>query len=71
MYEPVNGKSIGQNNKTDLKVLRNSNAVCISAILYDDEPNKIYRELTNRDDYGVAALFSVFTNGNNHRQQDF
>lgn len=32
--------------KTDLKVLHNNNAIYISAILYDDEPNKIYRELT-------------------------
>ncbi len=63
MYETVNGKPIGQNNKTDLKVLHDNNAVYISAILYDDEPNKIFRELTNRDDFGVADLFSGFING--------
>lgn len=32
--------------KTDLKVLHSNIAVYISAILYDDEPYKIYRELT-------------------------
>ena len=71
MYEPDNGKPIGENNKTDVKVLYDNNAVYISAILYDDQPNKISRELTNRDEFGVADVFSVFINGNNDGQQDF
>ena len=71
MYEPDNGKPIGENNKTDVKVIYDNNAVYISAILYDDQPNKISRELTNRDEFGVADVFSVFINGNNDGQQDF
>jgi hypothetical protein len=71
MYQPDNGKPIGEDKKTDVKVLYDNNAVYISAILYDDEPNKISRELTNRDVFGVSDVFSVFINGNNDGQQDY
>ena len=71
MYEPDNGIPISENKKTEVKVLYDNTAVYVSAILYDDEPNKISRELTNRDEFGVADVFSVWINGNNDGQQDF
>jgi hypothetical protein len=71
MFEPDNGKPISESKKTEVKVLYDNTAVYISAVLYDDEPNKISRELTNRDDFGVADVFSVSINGNNDGQQDF
>ena len=71
MYEPDNGKPISENRKTEVKVLYDNTAIYISAILYDEEPNKISRELTNRDDFGVSDNFSVSINGNNDGQQDF
>ena len=71
MYQPDNGKPISENKKTDVKVLYDNNAVYISAVLYDDEPNKISRELTNRDVFGISDIFSVSINGYNDGQQDF
>jgi hypothetical protein len=71
MYEPDNGKPISENKKTEVKVLYDNNAVYISAVLYDDDPNKISRELTNRDVFGISDLFSVSINGYNDGQQDF
>ena len=71
MFEPDNGKPISESKKTEVKVLYDNTAVYISAVLYDDEPNKISRELTNRDDFGIADVFSVSINGNNDGQQDF
>ncbi|MBP6183030.1 DUF5916 domain-containing protein [Flavobacterium sp.] len=71
MYEPDNGKPISENKKTEVKVLYDNTAVYISAILYDDEPDKISRELTNRDNFGISDNFSVSINGNNDGQQDF
>ncbi|NDP25908.1 MAG: carbohydrate binding family 9 domain-containing protein [Flavobacterium sp.] len=71
MFEPDNGKPISESKKTEVKVLYDNTAIYISAILYDDEPNKISKELTNRDDFGVADNFSVSINGNNDGQQDF
>lgn len=71
MYEPDNGKPIDPNKRTEVKVLYDNTAVYVSAVLYDDEPNKISRELTNRDEYGASDVFSVYINGNNDGQQDF
>jgi hypothetical protein len=71
MYEPDNGKPISDSKRTIVKVLYDNSAVYVSAILYDEEPNKIARELTNRDEFGVADVFSVFINGNNDGQQNF
>ncbi|WP_317040818.1 DUF5916 domain-containing protein [Flavobacterium commune] len=71
MFEPDNGKAISENKKTEVKVLYDNEAIYISALLYDDEPDKIQRELTERDVFGVADHFAVFINGFNDGQQDY
>ena len=71
MFEPDNGKPIPENFKTEVKILYDNNAVYVSALLFDDNPNKISKELTNRDVFGVSDHFSVSLNGNNDGQQDF
>lgn len=71
MFEPDNGKPISQGKRTEAKVLYDNNALYISALLYDDEPNKISKEVTNRDVFGIADNFSVSINGFNDGQQDF
>ncbi|MEZ7497565.1 DUF5916 domain-containing protein [Flavobacterium sp. Arc3] len=71
MFEPDNGKPISENKKTEVKVLYDNEAIYISAILYDNEPNKIQKEITNRDVFGVSDHFSVSINGFNDGQQDF
>ena len=71
MFEPDNGKPISNDKKTEVKVLYDNNAIYISALLYDTEPNKIKKEITNRDVFGVSDHFSVHINGFNDGQQDF
>ena len=71
MFEPDNGKPISTDKKTEVKILYDNDAIYISAILYDNEPNKIQREVTNRDVFGVSDHFSVYINGFNDGQQDF
>lgn len=71
MFEPDNGKPINSDKKTEVKVLYDNNAIYISALLYDNEPEKIQKELTNRDVFGVSDHFSVYVNGFNDGQQDF
>lgn len=71
MQEPDNGKPISDSKKTNVKILYDNTAVYVAAVLYDDEPSKISRELANRDEDGVADAFSVWINGNNDGQQDF
>ncbi|MFV8325152.1 DUF5916 domain-containing protein [Flavobacterium sp. ZS1P14] len=71
MFEPDNGKPISTRKKTEVKLLYDNNAIYIAALLYDDEPNKIKKEITNRDVFGVSDHFSVYINGFNDGQQDF
>jgi hypothetical protein len=71
MFEPDNGKPIPENKKTEVKVLYDNDAIYIGALLYDNEPNKILKEITQRDDTGTSDVFGIFINGFNDGQQDF
>jgi hypothetical protein len=71
MFEPDNGRPISEEKKTEVKVLYNDDAIYISAIMYDNEPKKIQKEITKRDVFGVSDHFSVYINGFNDGQQDY
>ena len=71
MFEPDNGKPISDTKKTEVKILYDNTSIYVLALLYDDEPNKISKELTNRDVFGISDHFSVSINGYNDGQQDF
>lgn len=71
MFEPDNGKPISADKKTEVKIVYDNDAIYISALLYDNEPSKIQKELTNRDVFGVSDHFAVYINGFNDGQQDF
>ena len=71
MFEPDNGKPISYEKRTEVKLLYDNSAIYISALLYDDEPDKILKELTNRDVFGASDVFLVSINGFNDSQQDF
>jgi hypothetical protein len=71
MFEPDNGKPISYEKRTEVKLLYDNSAIYISALLYDDEPDKILKELTNRDVFGASDIFLVSINGFNDGQQDF
>ncbi|TDO97671.1 DUF5916 domain-containing protein [Flavobacterium sp. 245] len=71
MFEPDNGKAIPDGKKTEIKVLYNNDAIYIGAMMYDDEPNKILKEISQRDNFGTADIFGVFVNGFNDGQQNF
>lgn len=71
MFEPDNGKPIPENRKTEIKVIYNNDAIYIGAMMYDDEPNSILKEISQRDNFGTADIFGVFVNGFNDGQQNF
>jgi hypothetical protein len=71
MLEPDNGTPINQSKKTDIKILYTNKAIYIGAILRDDKPNLINKEITQRDNFGISDHFGVFINGFNDGQQDF
>ncbi|WET04459.1 DUF5916 domain-containing protein [Flavobacterium sp. YJ01] len=71
MLDPDNGKAIPQEKRTEVKVIYDNDAVYIGAMMYDNEPSKILKEISQRDNFGTADLFGVFINGFNDGQQDF
>ena len=54
MYQPDNGKPISENKKTEVRVLYDNDAIYIAATLYDEDPSKIKKEITNRDSFWVT-----------------
>lgn len=70
-FEPDNGKPIPENKKTEVRVLYDNDAIYIAAVMNDENPEKILREITQRDDFGTSDVFGVFINGFNDGQQDF
>jgi hypothetical protein len=71
MFQPDNGKPIPENKRTEVRVLYDNEAIYINALLYDNEPDKILKEINKRDDFGAADFFGVFINGYNDGQQNF
>lgn len=70
-FEPKNGTPIPNELKSEVKVVYDNDAIYIGATLYDNEPSKILKEITERDNFGTSDLFGVFINGYNDGQQDF
>ncbi len=70
-FTPNNGKKAPDKFRTDVRLLYDHEALYISAILYDDEPQKILHEIGNRDEFVTADNFGVFINGYNDGQQEF
>ena len=46
MFQPDNGKAIPENKRTEVRVLYDNEAIYISALMYDNEPGKILREIS-------------------------
>lgn len=71
MYSPDNGKPIGIEKTTLVKILYDDEALYVGAVMYDDSPGEILKEITQRDNFGTAEHFGIFLNGFNDGQQDF
>lgn len=71
MISPDNGKQAAIEKDTEVRVLYDNDAIYVAAILHDNEPSKITKELTLRDNFATAEHFGVFLNGYNDGQQEF
>ncbi len=69
--EPKNGTPIPEEFKTEVKILYSDNAIYVGAKLYDPNPEKILKELVERDELGTSDFFGIFINGYNDGQQEF
>lgn len=66
---PNNGKPISDSLKTDVKIVYDNAGIYFGATLRDPEPDKILKELTERDGIGNDDFFFILLNGYNDRQQ--
>tara|TARA_R110000850_G_scaffold199977_1_gene326152 strand:- start:52732 stop:55224 length:2493 start_codon:yes stop_codon:yes gene_type:complete len=66
---PVNGRPIPDSLKTEVKIVYDDLGIYFGATLNDPDPNKILKELTERDQIGNDDFFFILLNGYNDRQQ--
>lgn len=71
MWMPDNGKPEPKERRTEIRVTYDNEAVYFAATMYDDEPSKILKELSQRDNSGTADRVGIFINGYNDGQQEF
>lgn len=67
--QPNNGKPIPDSLKTEVKIIYDDLGIYFGATMNDPDPEKIMKELTERDGIGADDFFFVLLNGYNDRQQ--
>ena len=67
--QPQNGKAESPEFRTEVKILYDDTGVYFGAKMYDPEPDKIAKELVERDNVGNDDFFDVVLNGYNDKQQ--
>lgn len=66
---PNNGKAEDADFKSEVKIAYDDSGIYVSAMLYDKEPSKISKQLTERDNIDNDDFFVLFINGYNDNQQ--
>ncbi|SNR31587.1 DUF5916 domain-containing protein [Lutibacter flavus] len=70
MFRPSSGTPENENQKTEVKVVYDDEAIYFGAYLYDDKPNEIPKQFANRDNFGAVDWFGIMLNPNNDSQND-
>lgn len=70
-FRPDNLNPAPENLKTEVKILYDDDAIYIAAKMYDSEPHKIMKEITQRDNIGASDFFGAYINGFNDGQGSF
>lgn len=68
-FQPGFGIPATPERRTEVKMFYNEKGVYLSAILYDD-PKKMMKQITQRDDFGQTDFFRLVLNPNNDAQND-
>ncbi len=71
MFRPGDGDAEPQNQKTEVKVLYDNQAIYVGAYLFDAEPDKIMRQLSERDNLGTSDFFVIGISPNNDGQNEY
>ena len=68
MFEPGDGDKEPEDQKTEVKIIYDNSAIYVGAYLYDSHPDKILRQLSERDNFGTADFFAIGISPNNDGQ---
>jgi len=68
-FRPEIGETTPPEERTEVKMTYDDQAIYVAAYLYDD-PSKILTQLTNRDNFGQNDFFAIVLNPNNDAQND-
>jgi hypothetical protein len=68
-FEPGFDIPATEERKTEVKLFYNDYGLYLSAVLYDD-PSKVMKQVTQRDDFGQTDFFRLVINPNNDAQND-
>jgi hypothetical protein len=68
-FRPEIGNTLPPEQRTEVKMTYDDKAIYVAAYLYDD-PSKIMKQLTSRDNFGQNDFFAVILNPNNDAQND-
>ena len=60
MFEPDNGQPINPKKKTEVKILYTDEAIYVGALLFDDEPSKIMKEITHSWVVTITIHYFIF-----------
>ena len=71
MYEPGDGDKEPEGQKTKVKILYDDKGIYIAGYMYDTSPDKIFKQLTDRDNFGNSDVFGITINPNNDGQNEF
>lgn len=70
MLEPGLGDLEPENQKSEIRILYDNEALYVGAYLYDSDPDKVPRQFTQRDEFGQSDSFSILLNPNNDGQNE-
>ncbi|GAB1309410.1 hypothetical protein KH5_20930 [Urechidicola sp. KH5] len=70
MFRPDSGTPIPFEKRTEVRIVYDDEAIYFGAYCYDDEPDKIPKQFSSRDNFGIADWFAVAINPNNDSLND-
>lgn len=70
MFRPTSGTPEPENQKTEVRIVYDDEAIYFGIYLYDDKPDEIPKQLANRDNFATADWVGIIINPNNDSQND-
>lgn len=68
MTEPINGQAERKTHPTEFKIAYDDNAIYVAAYLYDNEPERVLKQFSQRDNIDAQAdLFGIYINTYNNQ----